>query len=142
MELKLYVYGPSSLGSTAPLLVAPLRWAMAQNTEANGKAQKAKANGVATQEKANGKAMCIVTQAMEAYQLFCSFLLREECTMQCAWEDISRTQAWLEKYKQEHPEQWWGLKTAAEIEAMLWMLPLNTVSFVEVSELVNCLRMM
>ena len=89
----------------------------------------------------------IVAKAMEAYQLFCPFVPGEQdlpdqaAILQRAREDARSIETWMEKYKQEHSEQWWKLKPVAEIQTMLWFLPLNTESFLEVSQLVKCLCM-
>ena len=91
--------------------------------------------------------ICIVTEAMEAYQLFCSIVprhmdgpLETEVDIGTATEDGRSLASWMEAYKQEHPDQWWELKPVKEILSMLSVLPLNAESYQEVSELVKCLH--
>ena len=92
--------------------------------------------------------ICIVTEAMEAYQLFCSTVPRHmtgplgtEVDTGTAIEDGRSFASWIETYKQERPDQCWELKPVEEILSMLSVLPLNAESYEEVSELVQCLHM-
>ena len=79
---------------------------------------------------------CVVTEAMKAYQLFCSIVPRHmdgppetEVDMATAIEDKRSFTSWVKTYKREHPDQWWELKPEKEILSMLSVLPLNEEAF-------------
>ena len=88
---------------------------------------------------------CVVTEAMNAYQCFCSHLPRhlpehegpvDGCT---ALADFLVVCRWVDTYKQEHRNRWWELGSTEEILSMLPVPPLNEEAFVEVKELLNAL---
>jgi hypothetical protein len=89
--------------------------------------------------------ICVVTEAMEAYQLFCSVVPRHmdgplgtkvDIDIGTASKDFSNVQSFLKKYKQTHHNQWWGSKSEKDILSMLSVLPLNEESYHEVLALV------
>ena len=88
--------------------------------------------------------VCIITEALEAYQSFCETIPRHTQEGQAATtmgvpigtaaSDLALLLAWIPKYKQEHHNnRWWERASTDEIMSMLWVAPLNDEAYVEVS---------
>lgn len=88
--------------------------------------------------------ICIVTEAMKAYSELSCLLPRHmdgghetPLDFSTAFEDYKGFCIWVETYMHKHHgKQWWTLKPKKEILSMLSALPLDAISYLEVSELV------
>ena len=88
--------------------------------------------------------VCTITEALNAYQSFCSVISRYASTewiRQNQDSDLRILKSWIKEYKQNHHNHWWEAKSSDEIMSMLSVVPLNDVARAEVSELVNCIKM-
>ena len=95
--------------------------------------------------------VCIITEALEAYQSFCKTIPRhvqegEAATtvgvlIGIAASDLVLLMVWIHKYKQEHHNnRWWERASTDEIMSMLWVAPLNDEATLEVWQLLVSLR--
>jgi hypothetical protein len=88
--------------------------------------------------------ICIVTEAMEAYQAFCKIIPKSvpiAFDVEIADEDQRTFAKWIEAHHMTQPNKWWKLKPAEEIVSMLYDLPLTKEAYQEVSEFLKAASM-
>ena len=91
--------------------------------------------------------MCIITEALEAYQSFCSAipgkydnnLQTDGQRRRQSMNDSFLVSMWLNGDKQNHHNRWWELVSMVQFQHMVSVLPLNNDSHDVLIGMVRCL---
>ena len=93
----------------------------------------------------------IMIEATKAYASWCEVMPRDSQSLSTHFttlevyqeqiEDLEKNEQWLTTYTTSMKEnQWWTMRSEAEIFELLAILPLNDESFSEIQELMKAIR--
>ena len=93
----------------------------------------------------------IMIEAAKAYASWCEVMPRDSQSLSTPFttleiyqeqiEDLEKNEQWLTTYTTSMKEnQWWTMRSEAEIFELLAILPLNDESFSEIQELMKAIR--